>query len=107
MSQTIVPPQTAIQIGVQPDTENTSCVHLWVQDEGPGIPPDEIPSLFGKFVRLKRDMTGSVRGMGLGLYTSRRRAEEMGGRLWAESTGMPGQGTRFCLSLPLSSVQEH
>jgi len=101
------PPQTVIQIGAQPDATDASWTTLWVQDEGPGIPPDEIPSLFGKFVRLKRDMAGSVRGIGLGLYTSRRLIEGMGGRLWVESTGIKGQGSRFCLTLPLSGVQEY
>ncbi len=70
-----------------------------VQDAGPGIPPADVPLLFGKFVRLKRDMVGSVRGTGLGLYISKQMVENMGGRIWVESAGIPGKGSRFCFTL--------
>jgi signal transduction histidine kinase len=70
-----------------------------VQDAGPGIPPADISLLFGKFVRLERDMVGSVRGTGLGLYISKQMVENMGGRIWVESTGVPGEGSRFCFTL--------
>lgn len=72
---------------------------ICVQDAGPGIPPQDIPLLFGKFVRLKRDMVGSVRGTGLGLYISKQLVENMGGRIWVESTGVPGEGSRFYFTL--------
>lgn len=71
-----------------------------VQDAGPGIPPDEAPLLFGQFVRLKRDLTGTVRGTGLGLYVSKQLVEVMGGRIWVESKGIAGEGSRFCFTLP-------
>jgi signal transduction histidine kinase len=82
--------------GVQEDQPK---VLLCVQDAGPGIPPVDIPLLFGKFVRLKRDMVGSVRGTGLGLYISKQMVENMGGRIWVESTGVAGEGSRFCFTL--------
>lgn len=71
-----------------------------VKDLGLGIPPEEIPLLFGQFVRLKRDISGNVRGTGLGLYISRQFVEAMGGRIWVESTGIPGEGSSFCFTLP-------
>ena len=76
-----------------------SHVCVSVKDAGPGIPPTELPLLFQKFVRLKRDLTGNVRGTGLGLYISRQLVEAMQGRIWAESSGQPGEGTRFCFTL--------
>jgi signal transduction histidine kinase len=79
--------------------EDLPKVLVCVQDGGPGIPPADIPLLFGKFVRLKRDMVGSVRGTGLGLYISKQMVENMGGRIWVESTGVPGEGSRFCFTL--------
>jgi signal transduction histidine kinase len=75
-------------------------VCLTVKDSGSGIPAEEIPLLFGKFVRLKRDMAGPVRGTGLGLYISRRLTEAMGGRIWVESSGIEGEGSCFFLTLP-------
>jgi signal transduction histidine kinase len=77
-----------------------SMVCVSVQDAGPGIPPSEAPVLFGKFVRLKRDLVGSVRGTGLGLYMSKQLVEAMGGNIWVESTGIAGQGSRFSFTLP-------
>src|SRR5258707_14988990 len=64
------------------------------------IPPAEIPMLFGKFVRLKRDVVGPVRGTGLGLYICKQLVEAMGGRIWVESSGIAGEGSRFYFTLP-------
>ncbi len=71
-----------------------------VRDTGPGIPPNEIPLLFGQFVRLNRDTSGKVRGSGLGLYLSRQFVEMMGGHIWVESDGIAGHGSCFCFTLP-------
>lgn len=74
---------------------------ICVQDAGPGIPPSDIPLLFGKFVRLKRDIGGPVRGTGLGLYISKHLIETMGGHIWVESSGIAGEGSRFYFTLPV------
>jgi signal transduction histidine kinase len=71
-----------------------------VKDAGPGIPADEIPLLFNQFVRLRRDTSGKVRGSGLGLYLSKQFVELMGGRIWVESEGIAGRGSRFNFTLP-------
>ncbi|HZR44524.1 MAG TPA: ATP-binding protein, partial [Ktedonobacteraceae bacterium] len=78
-------------------------VRISVKDNGPGIAPEDIPSLFEKFVRLKRDISSSIRGNGLGLYISKQLVEAMGGRIWVESSGIEGQGSRFCFSLPAAA----
>jgi signal transduction histidine kinase len=80
------------------DTAAHVCIR--VQDAGPGIPPAEMPLLFQKFVRLQRDLAGTVRGSGLGLYISRQLVEAMHGRIWVESSGKPGEGSCFCFTLP-------
>jgi signal transduction histidine kinase len=94
-----VPPHTEVSIEASQSTPS-SPVYLSVQDRGPGIPPEEITLLFEKFVRLKRDLAGPMRGTGLGLYICKRLVEAMGGRIWVESSGRPGEGSRFCLTLP-------
>ena len=81
----------------QSDSGSQVCIK--VKDAGPGIPPDELSSLFNQFVRLKRDISGQVRGSGLGLFISKQMVEAMGGRIWAESAGIPGQGSCFCFTL--------
>lgn len=75
-------------------------VCIRVKDAGPGIPLDELHLLFGQFVRLKRDISGTVRGTGLGLHISQQLVEAMHGRIWAESSGIPGEGTCFSFTLP-------
>jgi signal transduction histidine kinase len=75
-------------------------VTLWVQDFGQGISPKEIPLLFGMFVRLKRELGGTIRGLGLGLYISKQLVNTMGGRIGVESSGIDGEGSRFYVTLP-------
>ena len=94
-----VPRQTEIHIEAT-QAAPSSPVCLSVQDAGPGIPAEELPLLFEKFVRLKRDLAGTTHGTGLGLYICKRLVEAMRGRIWVESSGRPGEGSRFCVTLP-------
>jgi signal transduction histidine kinase len=75
----------------------SSSAQLWVHDSGPGIPAAEKEYIFDKFARL--NPKGSQKGFGLGLAYCRLAIEGHGGRIWVESE--PGQGTRFCFTLPL------
>ena len=75
-------------------------VEITVRDRGLGIPPDEIPLLFNRFVRLPRDLASSVPGNGLGLYLCQAFAQAMGGSIWVESAGIEGEGSAFHLQLP-------
>jgi signal transduction histidine kinase len=94
------PTHTGITIRAAQDKASASHVCIRVKDEGPGIPANEIPLLFGKFVRLKRDLSGKVRGTGLGLYICKQLVEAMQGQIWVESSGEAGAGSEFCFTLP-------
>lgn len=96
------PPQTTVTVGAQQEmgASQQESVCIWVQDAGLGIAPNEIPFLFGKFVRLKRDQAGTVPGAGLGLYICKQLVEALGGRIWVESSGVVGEGSRFSFTLP-------
>lgn len=72
-----------------------------VRDFGLGIPPDEVPFLFERFVRLPRDLASSVSGNGLGLYLCRELVQTMGGSIHVESAGIEGEGSTFYVRLPL------
>jgi PAS domain S-box-containing protein len=70
-------------------------VHFAVQDTGLGIPPERMDRLFQSFSQLDASTTRRYGGTGLGLAISRRLCELMGGRMWVESLGIPGQGSIF------------
>lgn len=82
-------------------TEESLYAQISVRDYGLGVPPRDAPKLFNRFVRLERDITGPVRGTGVGLYLCRMLTEAMGGRISVESSGIPGQGSTFTFTLPL------
>jgi two-component system, OmpR family, phosphate regulon sensor histidine kinase PhoR len=71
-------------------------VMLCVADNGPGIPEAEQGRIFERF--YKQDRARSKGGTGLGLAIARHIVEGHGGRIWVES--QPGQGAKFCLTLP-------
>lgn len=74
---------------------------ITVRDHGLGIPADQIPLLFNRFVRLQRDLASNVPGNGLGLYLCQAYAQAMGGTIWVESAGIEGEGSTFHVRLPL------
>jgi signal transduction histidine kinase len=79
---------------------------IQVRDHGLGVPTEEQSKLFQRFMRLERDITGPVRGTGIGLFTCRTLVEAMGGAIWVESAGIPGDGSTFAFTLPLWSPVE-
>lgn len=73
---------------------------LSIRDYGKGVPLVDQGRLFGRFVRLERDMNSPTRGSGLGLYISKQLVEAMHGTIWVESTGVEGEGSTFRFTLP-------
>lgn len=73
-----------------------ACVE--VQDQGPGIPPDEVSKLFKPYSRTSVRTTGGESSTGLGLAICRRIVEGHGGQIMVES--QLGVGTMFRFTLP-------
>ena len=69
-----------------------------VKDNGIGIPDDARERVFDQFYRVDNVDFGYPSGTGLGLFISRRLAEQYGGRLYVESSS-PDGGTVFTLRL--------
>ena len=72
-----------------------------VQDQGEGIPPDEVSSVWGKFVR-GQSQSHKSKGTGLGLYLVKYFVELHAGRVTLQS--VVGQGTTVGFFLPLQTV---
>lgn len=70
---------------------------LAVRDHGSGIPPEAQSHIFERFYRHE-SAASHGKGLGLGLYLSRRLAVRLGGHLTFTSTS--GQGAEFSLTLP-------
>lgn len=69
-----------------------------IEDDGPGIPSDRIPSLFESFRQVDGSQRRSVGGMGMGLAFAKDLAERMNARLSAASE--VGKGSVFSLLIP-------
>ena len=75
-------------------------LELGVADTGPGIADDDRERIFGQFERLAERVAPATEGTGLGLYLSRRLAEQLGGTIRVEPRGP--RGSVFVLRLPVS-----
>ncbi len=71
-----------------------------VQDQGPGLPPEELPHIFEPFYRTAEARRLGQSGVGLGLAIVRRIADVLGGSVDVSSE--PGRGSRFVLHLPMA-----
>jgi len=80
-------------------------VKVTVSDTGIGIPPGEHDRMFKEFHQLDGPATRGEDGSGLGLAISKRFIEMHGGRIWLESDGVPGQGSRFHFTLPVEGAR--
>jgi PAS domain S-box-containing protein len=74
-------------------------LHFEVRDTGLGIPPDRHARLFQSFSQVDASTSRRFGGTGLGLAISKRLCTLMGGAMWVESAGVPGQGTTFHFTL--------
>jgi signal transduction histidine kinase len=88
-----------IALTVTPDRAETV---IRVSDQGPGLSPEDLSRLFGRFQRLSAKPTAGESSTGLGLSIAKRIVELHGGRIAAESPG-PGRGTTFMMSFPLTA----
>lgn len=93
------PPAGEIVVGIG-KLENQA--RLTVSDTGPGISPEDLPHVFERFYRGEKSRTRSTdgKGFGLGLSIAYWIVRNHGGRI--ELSSKEGQGTTFCVWLPLT-----
>jgi signal transduction histidine kinase len=69
-------------------------IAICVSDTGPGIDPDDVPFLFERYWKARRD----ARGLGMGLYICRHIIEQHGGTIDVDTA--LGHGSKFRFTLP-------
>ena len=77
---------------------------VWVQDNGMGIPEDQLKTIFREFKQGEPSLTRRYGGLGLGLTIASGLIRAQGGKIWAESEG-PGSGATFKVYLPGPGAQ--
>jgi signal transduction histidine kinase len=89
--------RSRVEVDVARDGET---VAFRVKDDGPGLLPDEVESVFEPGMR--GSAANVAPGAGLGLTLARRLARVAGGDVVAETAGGAGEGARFVVRLPAS-----
>lgn len=79
--------------------EDATQLHFAVEDTGIGISEDHMSLLFRPFSQMEPSTSRLYGGTGLGLAVSKKIADLMGGRIWAES--QPGASATFHFTIPL------
>lgn len=89
------PVETTVSLWTQTSGER---LRIYVQDEGPGISPDEQTRLFNEFVKGSSRPTGGETSTGLGLWIVSKLVRLLNGSVGLESS--PGHGAIFWVELP-------
>jgi two-component system phosphate regulon sensor histidine kinase PhoR len=76
-------------------------VQVDIQDSGVGIPLEDQEHVFERFFRGESTLNLGVAGTGLGLSIVQNLVRMQNGRIWLESSGMPGDGSTFSFTLPM------
>lgn len=84
---------------IEKPTESVPTIQLSIQDEGPGIPPSELKTIFETFIQSSYTRNGAG-GTGLGLSICKNIVERHHGRIWAENA--PNKGAIMIVQIPVS-----
>ena len=79
------------------------CIWVSIEDQGIGIPKEDLPYIFDKFYRGSRPDIVNMRGTGLGLSISKQIVEAHGGEIKVESK--VGKGTKVVFNIPINGGQ--
>jgi two-component system CheB/CheR fusion protein len=86
-----------VSVDISTRAEMPNVVYLRVRDTGIGVPREKQDIIFDPFVQVRRTLTNSIEGAGLGLTISRDLARGMGGDLRVRS--VDGEGSVFTVTL--------
>lgn len=95
----------AVKYSAEGSEINVACVTregkalISVKDEGIGIREEDLPKLFERYYRVRREENKNVSGFGIGLYVCCEIIKQHGGDIWAQST--LGKGSVFYFTIPV------
>ncbi|MFO7586125.1 MAG: GAF domain-containing protein [Anaerolineales bacterium] len=81
-------------------------VQVDVQDTGVGIPLEDQSHIFERFFRGEDPLVLATPGTGLGLSIVAQLVEMHNGKIWMESSGLPGDGSTFSFTVPAEENEE-
>ena len=97
------PPDGSVRVTLDHGGDPLRPLRILVEDDGPGIPDENLETIFQRFYTSRPKGTSFGRNSGLGLSISRQIIEAHNGRIWAEnrlSSDGAIEGARFCILLP-------
>lgn len=86
------------KVAVRADLDGTAKLRIRISDQGPGIPPEYVESIFERFYRIEGEANRG--GTGIGLHLSRKLMAMHHGAVYVESSG--ADGTTFAIIAPIS-----
>lgn len=95
----------AIKYSAQPKIiistlKNSHKYNISIKDNGAGMEPSEYKKIFKKFYRVQNGNVHNTKGLGLGLYFTKKVIDGHHGKI--EVNSLPGIGTEFKIELPLN-----
>jgi two-component system sensor histidine kinase ChvG len=97
------PPGGEVRLSLARDDIDDLALHVRIEDDGPGIPVENLETVFERFYTSRPKGTAFGSNSGLGLSIVRQIIEAHGGRVWAENRLGPDgmvEGARFVVALP-------
>lgn len=97
------PPDGSVRVTLDHGSDPQRPIRMLIEDDGPGIPDENLETIFQRFYTSRPKGTSFGRNSGLGLSISRQIIEAHNGRIWAENRlAADGtiEGARFCILLP-------